>query len=225
MYTYELRIMPDKRGRFPNVWITSDTHYNHLNICRGTTAWRNKDGNIPLKAVRDFNTVEAMNDNIVNGINAVVGQDDILILCGDVAFRGVDSVIKFLDRLVCKNLYLVFGNHDEKILDNEEEVRSRFIECYGSYLNLKMGHHRFIISHYPIASWHGLNKGWMHLFGHVHLPTHLRFAPGRAMDIGYDGHPEHRPYHLLDECVPLLEKRPTKSLMWNDHHSDDFREK
>jgi len=41
--------------------------------------------------------------------------------------------------------------------------------------------------HYPIASWHDMNKDVIHLHGHVHLPYHLRLAEGKAMDVGVDG--------------------------------------
>ena len=93
-----------------NVWITSDTHYGHKNICRGVTEWRTPDGEIPYDRVRDFDTLEKMNDTIVNNINAVVGQNDILIHLGDWSFGGFENIQKFYDRLVCKNIRLVLGN-------------------------------------------------------------------------------------------------------------------
>ena len=51
------------------VWITSDTHYNHTNICRATTKWRTPDGKVPIAQTRDFETLDKMNDTIVNNIN------------------------------------------------------------------------------------------------------------------------------------------------------------
>ncbi len=44
-----------------NVWITSDTHYSHKNICRGVTNWRTPAGEVPLSQTRDFSTIEKMN--------------------------------------------------------------------------------------------------------------------------------------------------------------------
>ena len=44
------------------VFVTSDTHYGHKNICRGVTAWRLPDGSIPIDQTRDFNTIEQMNE-------------------------------------------------------------------------------------------------------------------------------------------------------------------
>mgnify|MGYP003704315713 CR=1 FL=1 len=45
------------------IWFTSDTHYSHTNIVRGVSRWTDLD------KTRDFDTVEHMNDVIVNNIN------------------------------------------------------------------------------------------------------------------------------------------------------------
>lgn len=217
-HPFELKIKGDQKGRLPNVYITSDLHYGHKNICRGTTTWRTADGQIPINSTRNFSSLEKMNYEILNGINTTVSQDDILIILGDVGFGGADSVHKLLSQIVCKNLYLCYGNHDAEIADNELDLQNRFLGCY-SYMKLSVGNKRFILQHYPIASWHGLNKGWYMLFGHVHLPTNRRFGPGRTMDVGIDGHPEFRPYNIITEVVPLLEKREIKSWFSSgDHH-------
>ena len=54
------------------VWITSDTHYHHKNICRGVTNWRTQDGNIPVNSTRDFRDLDEMDVAIVNNINSKV---------------------------------------------------------------------------------------------------------------------------------------------------------
>lgn len=219
-----VRVKGGAKGKFPNIFITSDTHWNHKNICVGTTDWRTPEGGIPLNSVRPFGTLEQMNEKILHGINSKVGQDDILFLLGDVAFGGAEFVKNFLDRIICKNLYLVFGNHDDELLDdvivnNELNLRSYFKGVFGSYVRLRIGKQVFILSHYPIVSWHGLNKGWMHLFGHVHLPAHRKFGPGKCMDVGVDGSDNYTPYNIMTECVPLLEKREIKSWLPFDHHT------
>ena len=92
-----------------NVWITSDTHYSHKNICRGVTSWRTPSGEIPVSQTRDFSTIEKMNASIVNNINEVVGQDDMLIHLGDWSFGGNEQIREFWDRIICKNIHLVLG--------------------------------------------------------------------------------------------------------------------
>ena len=63
-----------------------------------------------------------------------------------------------------------------------------------------------------------MNKGVIHLHGHVHLPENRKFGRGKKMDVGFDGHPEFRPYNLLKEIVPLMKNREQLSDMPDDHH-------
>jgi calcineurin-like phosphoesterase family protein len=75
----------------------------------------------------------------------------------------------------------------------------------------------FVCMHYPIASWHDMNQGVIHLHGHVHLPSDLRVAEGKAMDVGVDGNGL-EPLSL-DEVLSLMEDRPIKKLaLPKDHH-------
>jgi len=46
------------------VWITSDTHYGHTNICRGVTNWRLPNGDIPVNQTRDFPTIEKIGHSV-----------------------------------------------------------------------------------------------------------------------------------------------------------------
>lgn len=216
-----IKIQSDIKGRFPDVWITSDTHYGHKNICRGVTNWRLPDGSIPISQTRDFKSIEQMNDTIVNNINEVVKQEDILIHLGDWSFGGFENIRKFYDRIICKNIHLILGNHDHHILNNRENVQELFLTV-SQYETLVIGKQEFRLMHYPISSWDGLNKGVMHLHGHCHLPTELRFGKGKRVDVGIDGHPSFKPYHVLRDIVPMLEKRPIMSDIGFDHHTDEI---
>ena len=204
-----------------NVWVTSDTHFSHKNICRGITNWRLPNGEVPVEQTRDFATIEKMNTAIVNNINQVVGQDDILIHLGDWSFGGYEQIREFWDRLICKNIHLILGNHDHHIDRNRDGSQGLF-QSVSHYNTVEIGDYKFQLMHYPISSWDGLNKGVMHLHGHCHLPTNKRFGVGKRMDVGMDGHPEFRPYNLIREVVPLLKKRPIKSEIGEDHHTDEI---
>ena len=208
-----------------NVWITSDTHYSHKNICRGVTAWRTKEGEIPVSQTRDFATIEKMNSSIVNNINEVVGQDDMLIHLGDWSFGGFEQVREFWDRIICKNIHLVLGNHDHHIENNRNGSQGLF-KSVSHYNTLEIGQFKFRLMHYPISSWDGLGKGVMHLHGHCHLPNNLKLSKGQRMDVGMDGHTEFRPYNVYREVVPLLRNRPKVSEIGEyDHHLDELQNK
>ena len=202
------------------LYFTSDTHYMHQNICRGTTRWSNADG-----FTRNFDTLDQMNDRIVNGINAAVGQDDILFHLGDWSFGGFESIKEFRDRIVCQNVHLVLGNHDHHIENDRDDVQSLF-SSVNNYLDLdvrwwiagkKKERVRFICMHYPIASWNGMNDGTIHLHGHVHLPKHLRMAAGKAMDVGVDGN-DLEPIEMDDILIKMVSRPIAKLTLPKDHH-------
>ena len=199
------------------VFITSDTHYAHKNICRGVTDWRTQDGEVPVGSTRDFDTIEQMNERLVNGINNVVGQDDTLIMLGDVSFGGFENIGIFLDRLICKNIHLILGNHDHHIENNRENIQSRFLSVQH-YLEVNINDKNFVLCHYPLQSWNGLNKGVIHLHGHVHLPANRKFGNGKRLDVGVDGN-DMVPYSI-DAIIKIMNKIPVGSDMSGDHHLD-----
>lgn len=204
------------------VWITSDTHYSHTNICRGITNWRTRDGGIPISQTRDFPNLEKMNSTIVNNINEVVGQDDVLIHLGDWSFGGFENIQEFRERIICKNVHLILGNHDHHIERNRQNCQDLFSSVQNFTRIVYFGE-TIEICHYPISSWNGLRKGRIHLHGHSHLPHNANITKGRRMDVGVDGNPDFRPYDLHREIIVPLKKLPIGSEMGpSDHHMDDL---
>jgi calcineurin-like phosphoesterase family protein len=199
------------------VYITSDTHFGHKNIVRGTTNWRTQDGKVPVDSTRDFQTIEQMNERLIDGINHFVGQDDTLIMLGDVSFGGFDNIGIFLERLVCHNIHLILGNHDHHIENNRDFVKERFLSVQH-YMEININDRNFVLCHYPLQSWHGMNKGVIHLHGHVHLPENCKFGNGKKMDVGVDGNGMD-PYSI-DEIIKIMDKRPVAFEMNGDHHFD-----
>ena len=209
-----------------HLYFTSDTHYNHKNICRGVTEWTNA-----ANKTRDFKSLDSMNAAIVDGINSTVGQDDILVHMGDFSFGGFESIIEFRKRIICKNIVLFLGNHDHHIRNNKDGVQEHFTHV-SSYDQLEVRRQikkdlvekfTFVCCHFPIASWDSMNKGIPHLFGHVHLPKHLKvMKDSKAMDVGMDGN-DLKPYSL-DEINKIMYKQPVgKLILPADHHMEEIR--
>ena len=202
------------------LFFTSDTHYSHSNICSATTNWSVNDG-----YARKFDSLEDMNQRLVDNINNMVGEDDILIHLGDWSFGGFDKIEEFRSQINCKNIHLTFGNHDHHIERNKEGIQKLF-SSVQNYLRLEVRRpinkatvekFIFVCMHYPIASWHDMNQGVIHLHGHVHLPADLRLAEGKAMDVGVDGN-KLEPLSL-NEIVEIMKDRPIKKLaLPKDHH-------
>ena len=200
------------------LFFTSDTHYMHTNICRGTTRWSNADG-----FCRDFDTLDQMNDRIVNGINLVVGQDDILFHLGDWSFGGFERIEEFRNRINCKNIHIVLGNHDHHIERDREGIRQLFTSV-NQYLELEVKgkdwEQNYVLMHYPIISWNKMNDGVIHLHGHVHLSADRRIGKGKTMDVGVDGNGLN-PLHTSD-IKRLMGNQPIKSGFEFDHHIKRF---
>ena len=200
------------------LFFTSDTHYMHKNICRGTTSWSNADG-----FTRDFDTLDQMNDRVVNGINSAVGQDDILFHLGDWSFGGFEMIEQFRNRINCRNVHIILGNHDHHIERDREGIRQLFTSV-NQYLELEVKgkdwEQNYVLMHYPIISWNKMNDGVIHLHGHVHLSADRRIGKGKTMDVGVDGNGLD-PLHTSD-IKRLMGNQPIKSGFEFDHHIKRF---
>jgi len=204
--------------RIGNIYFTSDTHYSHKNICRGTSEW-DLTGN--HQNTRDFDTIEEMNETLVVNINSMVKENDILWHLGDWSFGGHDQIKVFRNRLNCKNIHLIFGNHDQHI----EPINSIYRELFKSVQYVKqfslklgwektnkMGKQGFFLSHYAHRVWDKSHHGNIHLFGHSHgtLPMF-----GKSMDVGVDTN-NFYPYHL-DEILDIMKNVKPEII---DHHNE-----
>lgn len=211
------------------IWFTSDTHYNHKNIVSSITRWDDKTG------CRDFNSVEEMNDTIVNNINNVVGPDDVLYHLGDWSFGTEKTIKEFRDRINCKEVHLILGNHDREFTSNRKvhtyfDSVAYYREIWIDELQTKL-----ILSHYPMKSWNGSMWGSWMIHGHCHgnLPGYIHpnilktlldegryddikllsenkkvegiYPNGTSIDIGIDCHPEFRPFSF-DEVKAYMDE-------------------
>ena len=200
------------------LWFTSDTHYNHGNICSATTQWAN-----PV-TLRDFTSLEQMNSHLIANINEKVEHDDILFHLGDWSFGGFDAIQEFRNGIFCKNIHLILGNHDQHIANNKGGVQSLF-SSVNKYLDLVVKWNvgttlqdeaRFALMHFPIASWDNMARGAIHLHGHVHFDPSMRLQEGKMMDVGCEGN---NLYPIdMSEILSIMRDRPIKSLFSKDHH-------
>lgn len=181
-----------------NVYICSDTHFNHVNFIRGTSRWDD------TSACRPFATVEEHDEVLIQNINAVCRPQDTLYHLGDFAWeRGNGAgasaacIRRYRDRLRVRHIVLIAGNHDNI---NELHKSGSFTAVIDGFLDIyiaggTMKKHHFVLCHYPMRAWNRSHAGSYHLFGHVH--GKLDDAPhGLSMDVGLDTHPLFQPYSL-----------------------------
>jgi calcineurin-like phosphoesterase family protein len=217
-----------------NIWFTSDTHYHHKNIVKGVTNWENAD-----HRTRNFQTLEEHDETLVNNINALVKPDDILYHLGDWSFGGHEQIKIFRNKLKCKNIHLILGNHDQNI----EPIGSSYRGCFSSVdyykeISLKIdsvksgkyGMQKIVMSHYAMRVWNNSHHGSIMLYGHSHgtldeltpnitNPTWIGdqyfIKNYRTMDVGADTHNLY-PYHLY-EILDIMKNRELHLEI--DHHN------
>ena len=209
-----------KKSENTKIFITSDTHYNHKNICSGETEWDSS------RHVRTFQTVTEMNDLIVNSINSVVGENDILFHLGDWSFGGIEYIIEFRNRIKCKNVHLILGNHDQHILNNKDDIRNIFSSVHDGICELSLSinngkhiektRHRIVLCHYPIHSWHKMDSGIIHLYGHTHSREVFN-ENTKSANVGVDGN-SYEPYDLLYLIDKLSTHTIGHPIIVDDHH-------
>ena len=196
------------------IWITSDPHYGHKNIVRGETTWDIASNNM----VRNFNTLEEMNNTIVENINSCVKENDQLICLGDWNFGGIANLPIFRDSLICKDISLICGNHDNRHGQvwnppvNGKNAADYF-SSYDMYKEMFYKGKHLVLFHFPINSWNNMKES-IHFFGHCHSSESTKFFNGgRSMDVGLDGN-NMMPYKL-DDAIDIL---ATKSPKTEGHH-------
>lgn len=218
------------------IWFTSDTHYHHKNICRGVSQWDRVEENDSHQSTRNFKNLDEMNDAIVKGINKKVKYDDTLYHIGDWSFGGIEQIYNFWKQLVCKNIHLIYGNHDQhieanKILPNaittQDEkdywdsdllVAQRLFLSTQYVKTIKAVGQSIFLSHYAHRVWDKSHHGRIHLYGHSHS-TLEDVEWGKSMDVGVDSyyklHKKYEPFSLT-EILEIMSKR---SINFVDHHN------
>lgn len=228
-------------GKKQNVWFSSDFHYGHGSIVKGVSKWENKRG------CRDFGTLEEHDTTLVNNINAVVKENDILFFLGDWSFGGFkndEALINFFsfrDKIKCKNIHFILGNHDKLLVDNKTYNGRSTQDLFTSVSqykeitivddnNGKALKYNFFLCHYAMRVWNKSHHGAIHLYGHSHNTldemTPLTANPTwigdgyyiknyRTMDVGIDCHPEFRPFSF-QEIRDIMQKRNVELEI--DHH-------
>lgn len=127
----------------------SDTHFGHANILHFDN--------------RPFQTVEEMEEVMVERWNAVVGKGDTVYILGDFCWQKEPEWIRILDRLNGAKV-LIVGNHD---LSGSATLRKKFQDV-KEYKEISDNGRKVVLSHYPIPCYKNHFYGWFHLYGHVH---------------------------------------------------------
>ena len=161
-----------------NIWFTSDLHFNHDK----EFVWKE----------RGFNSVQEMNDKILENLNACISPDDDLYILGDL-FLGGKADIEIL-KSIPGHIHIIAGNHDTptKIKVYEEVIGEQV--KYADVLDYKGedGFKRhFYLSHYPTDTGNtdsNPNNIVVNLYGHTHQNRYENPLMFNAYNVGMDAH-------------------------------------
>ena len=170
------------------VFFTSDTH--QVNFCHNNIIKYCKrpflndeeqdklDNGIFFKP--SFDSTQKMNQLMLDNINSVVKPNDVLWHLGDFCFGEYYKAREMRDKILCQNVYLIFGNHDK------DEIGNLFADCFQQIL-ISVNYQYLFLNHYPMKNWDKKHKGSWNLYGHVHSKNEF-LSNDKQLDVGVDGH-------------------------------------
>lgn len=190
-----------------NIWFTSDTHFFHRNICGPSISdWKS--------GYRNFNSLEEMNNCILEALN-IAKEEDTIYHLGDWSFGGEKNVKQFRDLIRCKDIRITLGNHD-KFLPKYSNLFTWVKPIHEG----KIAGYYMVLHHYAQKIWNYSHHGSIMLYGHSHgtLPDDPN---SKSMDVGFDtclyNHKKYTMYHI-DEILKIMAQKKNTPL---DHHNEE----
>ena len=181
----------------PEVFFTADSHFGHKMLVKDK--------------LRPFDSIEEMDEAMIDRWNELVGNHDVVYHLGDLSFHPTLETVKIIGRLNGQ-IRLVKGNHD-----HYKGLVTQNFQWYMTYYEIKKLEgatlaHKIVLCHYPFETWNGCHHGTWHLHGHSHGSLNTR--PNiRRLDVCVEDH-EYRPYHY-DEILEIMQTRVHEPV---DHH-------
>ena len=204
-------------------FFTSDWHNYH------DPHWEN-----PIWIMRGYSSFKESYIDVQKKINSKVGIDQHLWMMGDSFLSTTDELaLEWLDGIKCKNIMMLFGNHESQIYRiYKSEVVRQFgrddIEVYpikmgnvtflGNHQEITIGKTKIVMNHFPLRGHNQASRGSWHLHGHSHNNDETRNADyplGKVLDCSWDWKND---IWTFDEIVDIMS---TKSIHITDHHDKD----
>lgn len=179
-----------------NYYFTSDLHFCH-----------DKDF---IYGPRGFKSVEEHDDIIINNINSVVQPDDVLFILGDIMLNNNDKGLKYLNRINCEKVNIIFGNHDTI---SRQGLYYHETDCFVlGYAHLfQYNSYHFMLSHYPTLTDNNdsdkpLKRRVINLCGHTHTKDKfVDWDKGLIYHVELDAHNNY-PVHI-DQIIKDIQNK------------------
>lgn len=151
-----------------NIWFTADTHFGHSNIIRycNRPYFDSREQQLAAEDIRgnwklSSETVNRHDQGLLDAINSRVQTKDTLWILGDFCWGKIEEAKRYRERILCRDVRLVWGNHDHR------SIASVFEKVMDQGM-VKIGGQKVWLNHYPMRYWDKSFHGSWHLYGHVH---------------------------------------------------------
>lgn len=143
------------------IFFTSDTHFNHEHIIKFCG--------------RPFQTVDEMNETMIEKWNETVPTDGLVFHLGDFAW-GDFTVWKTIREQLNGDIILIKGNHDFRNGPRSAAQWDSLFKLTTQQLYIKIENRKIYLNHNPLLCYGGTYRRpeelVYQLFGHVHLSKH-----------------------------------------------------
>ena len=164
------------------IFLTSDLHFNHDR----EFVWK----------VRGFESVEEMNEVIVEKWNTVVSKDDDVYVLGDLCLGGGDVSVLAANKVLIESLngklHIIRGNHDTDPRVRMYETCANVVDIVKWADMLKYRGYHFYLSHFPTLTGNlekeSLKQCTCNLFGHTHQADNFHMDMPFMYHVGVDSH-------------------------------------
>lgn len=134
-----------------NTFFTADTHYHHKNILDFED--------------RPYESLDEMNQGLIDVWNKNVSKVDTVYHLGDFSFGNYKQWVETLDQLK-GNIILIKGNHDKTRIVNRVLKEGYLHDAHMVGHRIKAGRHQLNMTHYPLEIGNRPNNISIH--GHIH---------------------------------------------------------
>ncbi len=211
------------------VFFASDFHLSH----KQPFIWQ----------ARGFTSIKEHADSIIDGINATVGEDDVLFYLGDFSLNSnLVETTDYFRRIKCQNIYYIWGNHESAprliyntavatALNGAKNVSMFGTDVYpfhwenvtflGHYAIISVNNQLIVLDHFAHAIWDMMQHGAWNICGHSHgncPPLNKDAVDGKIFDCGVDNALKIAkvPCFSFEQIAEIMER---KNIVVIDHHN------
>ena len=170
-------------------YLIADTHFGHANIIEYEK--------------RPFDTVEEMDEKLIELWNSTVGKDDLIYVLGDFTLSRRLCVIESLVKRLHGRKILIMGNHDTR--KPKDYIQCGFEVATRKPMMVEPG---VILMHEPFDTPEYIASNYIYFYGHVHNNLTLMDDYHNCKCVCVE-RTNYRPIEL-DKAIKIMKESPNR---------------